>query len=161
MNLFPVLAQAATVVDAGMGLTLTSLLCSLGAAVAVVTLTRWFVGFLRRNGEGQSRIIEQYKGSYTESQRKFQEQLDRLSECSEESQHDFQDYIARISDNQNNMLRDVIVSMKNIEEINGGSSATIDGMKTRIGTLRMTVRELDGLLCDTTDGDIGTKLLPL
>ena len=69
MNLFSALARAAILFDTSVGLSITSLLGSLGAAGAAVTVTHYFVGFLKNHGNGQARIVEEFKGHHARSQR--------------------------------------------------------------------------------------------
>src|SRR4051812_27531019 len=117
MNGLFVLAQAANTVDAGsVGVSITSLLGSLGAAGAAVTVTYYFLGFLRDQGEKQSHLFQDFKDFHSDSQKKFQEQLDRLSDRQEQSQRGFQDQVTRITEAQNTLLRDAILAMKSVEK---------------------------------------------
>ena len=152
MNLYPVLARAAILFEPSVGLSITSLLGSLGAAGAAIAVTRYFLGFLKHREIGQARIVEDFRGFHAESQRKFQDQLDRLSNRHVESQHDFQDQVDRMTESQNIILRDTIGTMKGMEQTFDGSSATIDGIQKSIGSLRLTVRAVDILLRDTAQG---------
>jgi hypothetical protein len=154
MNLFPILAQSATVVDASVGRSLISLIGLLAAAGTAVAITRWYVGYLSSKGEQQRRIIEEFNDSHAELQSKFQDQLDRLSDRHQESQQDFQAYVALMGDIQTMILRDVIVTIKNIEKINDGSTVANHGMLTTISTVRSTIRALDSPHCDAADEDI-------
>jgi hypothetical protein len=149
MNVFAILARAAILFDTNVGISITSLLGSLGAAGAAVTVTYYFVGFLKNNENGRARIVEEFKDYHSRSQKKFQDHLDRLSVRQQKSQHDFQAQITRMSKSQNDALRDAIVAMGRMENTALGSSATIHGMQKSIGSLRLTVRAIDVLLCDT------------
>ena len=71
------------------GVSITSVLGSLGAAGAAVTVTYYFLGFLRDQSEKQSRLFQDFKDYHSESQKKFQDQLDRLSDRQEQSQRGF------------------------------------------------------------------------
>jgi hypothetical protein len=154
MNLFPILAQTTTLVDASVGRTLISLLGLLALAGPAVAFAQWYVGYLSKTGEQQRRIIEDFKNSHADLQRIYQEQLDLLSDRHQETQQNFQAYVALMSDIQTMILRDVIETMKNIEMINNGSMVTNYGMMTSISTVRSTIRELDAPNCDAADGDL-------
>jgi hypothetical protein len=62
-------------------LSITALLGSLGAAIAV---TYYFLAFLRDAAERQARLVEDFKDYHRDSQKMFQDQLDRLSDRSEQ-----------------------------------------------------------------------------
>ena len=148
MNLFSVLTCSAISLDPRVGLSITGLLGSLGAAGATLTVTHYFLGFLTNRRNGQARIVEEFKDNHAKSQRKFQDHLDRLSTREQESQHDFQTRIGRMSESHNTILRDAIVAMERVETSTDGSSETIHGMQKSIGSLRLKVRAIDVILCD-------------
>src|SRR5262249_48161219 len=92
MNGLLVLAQAATNVDPNaIGVSITSLLGSLGAAGAAVAVTYYFLGFLRNEGQKQDRIFSEFRDYHAESQKKFQDQLERLADPPEQFQPRVQD----------------------------------------------------------------------
>ncbi len=111
MNLFSVLTCSAISLDPRVGLSITRLLGSLGAAGATLTATHYFLGFLKSRENGRARIVEEFKDHHSESQRKFQDQLDRLFTRQQENQHDFQTQIGQMSESHNIILRDAIVAM--------------------------------------------------
>jgi phosphoenolpyruvate-protein kinase (PTS system EI component) len=154
MILFPILAQTATFADAHLGRSLASLFGLLILAGTAVALARWYFDYLRGKGERQRRIIEDFNISHAELQKKFQEQLDRLSDRQQESQQDFQAYVAIMSDIQTMILRDVIVTIRNIEKINGGSAVATHGLTTTIRTVWPAIHALDSAQCDAADGEI-------
>jgi hypothetical protein len=154
MSLFPVLAQTATLADVRMWRSITGVLCFLTVAVTSVTITRWYVGYLNGKVERQRRIVEEFNNSHAEMQSKFQDQLDRLADCHQESQQDFQAYVALMSDIQTMILRDVIATIKNIEQIKGAATTANSGMMTTVSTVGPNIRALDGSKCDATDGGL-------
>src|SRR5262245_56201775 len=96
-NLF-LYAQAANAVDPNaVGISITSLIGSLGAAGAAVAVTYYFLGFLKTEGEKQDRVFQEFRDYHAESQRKFQEQLDRLTDRQEQLQRAFQDQVSRLT----------------------------------------------------------------
>ncbi len=110
MSGLSVLAQAAGVVDPNtIGVSITSLIGSLGAAGAAVAVTYYFLGFLRTEGEKQTRVFGEFRDYHAESQRKFQDQLERLTDRHEQLQRAFQDQISRMTEIQNSLLRDAIL----------------------------------------------------
>ena len=127
------------------------MLGSLGAAGAAIAVTRYFLGFLQNRETKQARIVEDFRGFHAESQKKFQEQLDRLSHRQTENQHDFQDQVDRMTESQNIILRDTIGTMKGMETTFEFSTATIHGVEESIGSLRLTIRAVDILLHDTAN----------
>jgi hypothetical protein len=154
MSCLPIVTQAATSIDAGFGRTLITLLGSLGAGCTVIAAARWYVGFLKSKGERERWVIENFKGSHTDLQRNFQDQLDRLSDQNMDTQQEFQTYVAVMSDIQNMVLLDVITTMKNIEKINDGSKATVHRLNRTIEILRSTDHGIDSPHRDATDRDI-------
>ncbi len=92
-------AQAASTIDpSAVGVSITSLIGSLGAAGAAVAVTYYFLIFLKDQSEKQNRLFEEFKDYHAESQKKFQDQLDRLSDRQEQSQRGFQDQVTRITE---------------------------------------------------------------
>jgi hypothetical protein len=150
-TLLGVVARVPFLFGPNVGLSVSSLLGSLGAAGAAVTVTHYFVGFLKKQENGRARIVEEFKGFHAESQKKFQEELERLSNRQQENQQNFQAQIARTTEMQNVILHDAIVTMKGMESTIEGSSTTLQGMRKSIGSLRRTVRSIDNLICDSVD----------
>ena len=147
MTTLLILAQAANSVDSGaIGVSLTSVLGSLGAAGAAVTVTYYFLGFLRDQSEKQSHLFQDFKDYHSESQKKFQDQLDRLSDRQEQSQRAFQDQVTRITEAQNALLRDAIVAMKAVEKSQDMSTETIRGIERTVAALQSAVAAIDLLI---------------
>jgi uncharacterized protein (DUF2141 family) len=83
MNELFVLAQAASAPDAGtVGVSLTGLIGSLGAAGAAVIVTYYFLRFLKDQGKIQARMFQDFKDFHADSQKKIQEQVERLTDDS-------------------------------------------------------------------------------
>jgi hypothetical protein len=144
MNSLLILAQAANSVDPGtIGVSITSLLGSLGAAGAAVAVTYYFLGFLKDQGEKQNRVFDEFRDYHAESQKKFQDQLDRITDRQEQSQRAFQDQVGRITEAQNALLRDTIVAMKSVEQTLNSSTVTIRGIEKTITSLQMAVGAID------------------
>jgi phosphoenolpyruvate-protein kinase (PTS system EI component) len=153
MNDLCVFAQAASQVDnSAVGISITSLLGSLGAAGAAVVVTYYFLGFLRDQGEKQGRLFQDFKEYHAESQRKFQDQLDRLTDRQEQSQRGFQDQVTRITEAQNLLLRDAILAMKAVEKSQDGAIEAIRGIEKTIASLQLTVGAIDSLVRRAVDG---------
>jgi hypothetical protein len=109
MTDFSTIAQAAANVDPNaIGISVTNLIGSLGAAGAAVAVTYYFLGFLKTEGEKQTRVFSDFRDYHAESQRKFQEQLDRLTDRQEHLQRAFQEQVTRMTEAQNALLRDAI-----------------------------------------------------
>ena len=141
MNPLPILAQCETFLAVGGERTVISLLGSFAAAGTLIAVARWYVGFLRSKGERHRVVINDLAGSHADLQRNFQEQLDRLSDRHQENQRDFQTYVALMSDIQNTLLRDVIVTIKRVETTNPGLSVADQDMRAAISALASTVLE--------------------
>jgi hypothetical protein len=146
--LYSTLARAAILFGTSAQLSVTSLLGSLGAAGAAVAVTFRFLTFLKGQKDAQAQILAKFRGHHAESQRKFQHQLDLLSNRQLESQHDFQDTIERMTKSQDIILRDAIVTMKGMEDTIGSSTATIHGINQSIGSLGLTVCAIDTMYRD-------------
>jgi hypothetical protein len=147
-----VFAQAANSVDSGaIGVSITSVLGSLGAAGAAVTVTYYFLGFLRDQGEKQGRLFQDFKDYHGESQKKFQDQLDRLSDRQEQSQRGFQEQVTRITEAQNVLLRDAILAMKAVEKGQEGATETVRGIEKTVAALQLAVVSIDMLVRRTGD----------
>jgi hypothetical protein len=160
MGDFFVLAEAASSIEPGtVGVSITSLLGSLGAAGAAVVVTYYFLGYLKDQAHGQERVIEQFKVYQSESQRKFQDQLDRLTDRQAISQHEFQNQVSRITDAQNSVVRDSIAAMQSIEQTMATSSATVDGIQKTIESLRLAVRAIAIVVRRTTGASLETETL--
>ena len=147
MNNPMVFAQAANTIDASaVGVSITSLVGSLGAAGAAVAVTYYFLVFLKDQSEKQNRLFEDFKDYHTESQKKFQDQLDRLSDRQEQSQRAFQEQVTRITEAQNLLLRDAILAMKAVEKSQDGAVETIRGIEKTIASLQLAVGSIDMLV---------------
>ncbi len=139
-----VLAQAANAADPNaIGVSITSLIGSLGAAGAAVAVTYYFLGFLRNEGEKQDRIFAEFRNFHAESQKKFQDQLERLSDRHEQLQRGFQDQISRMSETQNSLMRDSITSMKAVEKTLDTSTTMFQGMDKALGALQVSMNGID------------------
>jgi phosphoenolpyruvate-protein kinase (PTS system EI component) len=153
MNGLMVLAQTTSTVDvSSVGVSVTSLLGSLGAAGAAVAVTYYFLVFLKDQSEKQNRLFEDFKDYHTESQKKFQDQLDRLSDRQEQSQRGFQEQVTRITEAQNLLLRDAILAMKAVEKGQDGATETIRGIEKTIASLQLAVSAIDLLVHRAIDG---------
>lgn len=147
MNGLSVFAQGANQVDSNaVGISITSLLGSLGAAGAAVAVTYYFLGFLRDQAEKQGHLFQDFKEYHAESQRKFQDQLDRLTDRQEQSQRGFQEQVTRITEAQNLLLRDAILAMKAVEKSQDSAIEAIRGIERTIGSLQLTVGTIDSLV---------------
>jgi hypothetical protein len=132
--------------NSAMGVSITSVLGSLGAAGAAVTVTYYFLGFLRDQGEKQGRLFQDFKDYHGDSQKKFQDQLDRLSDRQEQSQRGFQDQVTRITEAQNVLLRDAILAMKAVEKGQEGATETVRGIEKTVAALQVAVASIDMLV---------------
>jgi len=147
MNGLFVLAQAATNVDPNaIGVSITSLIGSLGAAGAAVAVTYYFLGFLRNEGQKQDRIFSEFRDYHAESQKKFQDQLERLADRQEQFQRGVQDQVSRMSETQNTLLRDSVLAMKAVEKSLDNSIATVHGMEKAIGVLQISMNGMDVMM---------------
>lgn len=141
------LAQAAANVDPNaLGVSVTSLIGSLGAAGAAVAVTYYFLGFLRTEGEKQDRVFSEFRDYHAESQKKFQDQLERLADRQEQFQRGVQDQVSRMSEAQNTLLRDCILAMKSMEKTLDNSTATVHGVEKSIGALQVSMNGIDVLI---------------
>ncbi len=153
-----ILAQAAGSVDSNaIGVSVTSLIGSLGAAGAAVAVTYYFLGFLRTEGEKQTRVFGEFREYHTESQRKFQDQLERLTDRHEQLQHAFQEQISRLIDGQNSLLRDAILAMRSVEKNLENSTQTIHEMEKIITALQFSVNGIDAVIRRVTEGGTAQK----
>jgi phosphoenolpyruvate-protein kinase (PTS system EI component) len=152
MKGLPIFAQIVNSVDSNaVGISITSVLGSLGAAGAAVAVTYYFLIFLKDQSEKQSRLFQDFKDYHAESQKKFQDQLDRLSDRQEQSQRGFQDQVTRITEAQNLLLRDAILAMKAVEKSQDGTTDTIRGIEKTVNTLQMAVAAIDMLVRRAVD----------
>lgn len=152
------LAQAATTVDPNaIGVSVTSLIGSLGAAGAAVAVTYYFLGFLRNEGEKQDRIFSEFRDYHAESQKKFQDQLDRLADRQEQFQRGFQEQVSRISEAQNTLLRDSILTMKSVEKTMDTSTTTLRGMEKAIGSLQVSMNGIDVMIRRTIEAGVDSR----
>src|SRR5690348_16885699 len=144
MNGLFVLAQAVNNIDPNaIGVSITSVVGSLGAAGAAVAVTYYFLGFLRNEGQKQDRIFSEFRDYHAESQKKFQDQLERLADRQEQFQRGVQDQGARMSETQNSLLRDSIQAMKAVEKTLDNSTSTVHGMDKAIGALQISMNGID------------------
>jgi phosphoenolpyruvate-protein kinase (PTS system EI component) len=147
-----IVAQAINSVDSStVGISITSLLGSLGAAGAAVAVTYYFLAFLKDQSEKQSRLFQDVKDYHAESQKKFQDQLDRLSDRQEQSHRGFQEQVTRITEAQNLLLRDAILAMKAVEKSQDGATETIRGIEKTVATLQLAVAAIDMLVRRAVD----------
>jgi hypothetical protein len=147
MNGLLLLAQVTPNVDPNaIGVSVTSLIGSLGAAGAAVAVTYYFLGFLRNEGQKQDRIFSEFRDYHAESQKKFQDQLDRLADRQEQFQRGVQDQVSRMSETQNTLLRDSILTMKAVEKSLDNSIVTVHGMEKAIGALQISMNGIDVMM---------------
>jgi hypothetical protein len=134
-------AQAAPAVadPNAIGVSITSLIGSLGAAGAAVAVTYYFLGFLRE----QDRILGEFREYHADSQKKFQDQLERLADRQEQFQRSMQDQVTRMSETQNALLRDSILAMKAVEKTLDQATATVHSMEKSVGSLHVSVNGID------------------
>jgi DNA anti-recombination protein RmuC len=161
MNALATLAQSGSLVDSNaVGLSVTSLLGSLGAAGAAVTVTYYFLGFLRDQAERQRRLFQDFKAYHNESQQKFQDQLDRLSNRQEHLQHRFQEQVTRITDVQNLLLKDAIMAIKAVERSQDVAGEAIRGLEKTVASLQQIIIAIDGQFWRTPDMRSGPVTAP-
>jgi hypothetical protein len=147
MIAFSLLSDAAANVDPGaVGVSITSLIGSFGAAGAAVAVTYYFLGFLKDQAGKQDQMFQEFREYHAESQRKFQDQLDRLSERQVQSQQAFQEQIARITEAQNLLLRDAIVATKSVEKTVDSSTEAIRGIEKTIASLQTSIATIDAVI---------------
>ena len=152
------LAQAAVNVDPNaIGVSVTSLIGSLGAAGAAVAVTYYFLGFLRTEGEKQDRIFTEFRDYHAESQKKFQDQLERLADRQEQFQRGVQDQVSRMSEAQNTLLRDCILAMKSMEKTLDNSTATVHGVEKSIGALQVSMNGIDVMIRRMFESGVDSK----
>ncbi len=152
------LAQAAANVDPNaIGVSVTSLIGSLGAAGAAVAVTYYFLGFLRTEGEKQDRIFTEFRDYHAESQKKFQDQLERLADRQEQFQRGVQDQVSRMSEAQNTLLRDCILAMKSMEKTLDNSTATVHGVEKSIGALQVSMNGIDVMIRRMFEAGVDSK----
>lgn len=140
------LGQAVAGDAQSVGLSITGLVGSLGAAGAAVAVTYYFLVFLKDQAEKQSRLFQDFKDYHAESQKKFQDQLDRLTDRQEASQRTFQEQVGRITEGQNGLLRDAVLAMKSVERTLDSSTTTIRGIEKTISALQHAVGAIDVLV---------------
>jgi phosphoenolpyruvate-protein kinase (PTS system EI component) len=156
MNSLILLAQALNPVDANaVGVSVTSLIGSLGAAGAAVSVTYYFLNFLRDHGEKQNRLFDDFKDYHAESQKKFQDQLDRLTDRQEQLQRAYQEQVGRIVDAQNILLRDAILAMKSVEKTMDNSTTVVQGIEKTVNSLQLAVSAIDVMVRRPSDFRLG------
>ncbi len=146
MNAYLMWAQAVAGDSQAVGLSITGLVGSLGAAGAAVAVTYYFLNFLKDQAEKQGRLFQDFKDYHAESQKKFQDQLDRLTDRQEQAQRAFQEQAARITEAQNILLRDAVMAMKSVERTLDASTETIRGVEKTIAALQQAVAAIDMLV---------------
>ncbi len=146
MTFFTMVGQAVAGDSQALGMPISGLVGSLGAAGAAVAVTYYFLNFLKDQAEKQSRLFQDFKDYHAESQRKFQDQLDRLTDRQEASQRTFQDHVGRITEGQNGLLRDSVLAMRSVEKTLDASTETIRGIEKTIASLQQSVGTLDVLV---------------
>jgi hypothetical protein len=156
-----VLAQALNPVDANaVGVSITSLIGSLGAAGAAVSVTYYFLNFLRDQGVKQNRLVDDFKDYHAESQKKFQDQLDRMTDRQEQMQRGYQEQVGRINEAQNIMLRDAIIAMKSVEKTMDNSTSIIQGIEKTVNSLQLVIGAIDAVVRRPRDFQQGAKSSP-
>ncbi len=144
MKSLVVRAQSLSPVESNaIGGSITSLIGSMGAAGAAVAVTYYFLNFLRDHGEKQDRLFDEFKNFHAESQRKFQDQLDKLSDRQETLQRSYQEQVGRITEGQNLLLRDAIQAMKSVEKTLDNSTSIIHGIEKTVGSLQTALVAID------------------
>jgi methyl-accepting chemotaxis protein len=152
MTAFFVLAHAPGASASGpVGVPLTGLIGSLGAAGAAVIVTLYFLSFLKDQGEKQGRMYQDFKEFHTNSQKKLQEQVDRLTDRHMQSQRTFQDQISRITDAQNALLREAVLAMKSVEKTLESSTDTMRSVEKMTASLKTSVVAIDDLVRFASD----------
>lgn len=152
MNGLLTFVQSASSADSSaVGLSVTSLLGSLGAAGAAVAVTYHFLGFLRDQGEKQRRLFQDFKDYHAESQKKFQDQLDRLSDRQEQLQRGFQEQVTRITEAQNLLLKDAIMAIKAVERSQDGAGEAIRSLEKTVASLQQTISAIDAQFWRASD----------
>ena len=108
-------------------------------------MTYYFLVFLRDQSETKPPVPD-FKDYHAESQKKFQDQLDRLSDRQEQSQRGFQDQVTRITEAQNLLLRDADPGDESGREKPGQCNYTIRGIEKTIASLQLAVGSIDMLV---------------
>jgi prefoldin subunit 5 len=158
MTAFIAIAQAAVNVDPNaVGISVTNLIGSLGAAGAAVAVTYYFLGFLKTEGEKQARVFSDFRDYHAESQRKFQDQLDRLTDRQEHLQRAFQEQVTRMTEAQNALLRDAILAMKAVEKTLENSVASIHGLERSISSMHASIAGVQLLMGQINEIAVGSK----
>jgi hypothetical protein len=156
-----VLAQALSPVDANaVGVSITSLIGSLGAAGAAVSVTYYFLNFLRDQGVKQNRLFDDFKDYHAESQKKFQDQLDKMTDRQEQMQRGYQEQVGRINEAQNIMLRDAIIAMKSVEKTMDNSTSIIQGIEKTVNSLQLVIGAIDAVVRHPRDFQQRAKSSP-
>jgi len=152
MNALSILSQAANTVDPGsVGVSITSLIGSFGAAGAAVAVTYYFLSFLKDQAGKQERLFQDFRDYHTESQKKFQDQLDRLTDRQVQSQQSFQDQVGRLTEAQNLQLRDAIVATKSVEKTVDNSTEVIRGIEKTVTSLQLSMGTIDAVIRHSVD----------
>ena len=155
MSILRVLAQAPpTPVDpaAVAGLPIASILSLIaqgGAAVMLLAAGYYFLGHLRSRDEKDLQKDEAHRKALEDVVKKFQDQLDRLSDHQRQATTTFQDQVARITETQSAVLRDAIVAMKSVEKTVDGSTNTVRAIEGTVSSLRTAVNTLELLVRQT------------
>jgi len=145
-------AQAASPVDGNVGMSMAGLFSSLGAVVAVVVVTSSFLCFLQKQRLERTQLLERFRSCQSESQQRFQKELERLVDRHELVQKKFQDQVDRIIEGQNAILHEMIGAMRFIEESLGSSGALVQGILQAVDSLPRAISGLNILVHRTTGG---------
>ena len=90
-------------------------------------------------------MFQDFKDFHTDSQKKLQEQVDRLTDRHMQSQRTFQDQISRITESQNTLLREAVLAMKSVEKTLESSTETIRSIEKVTASLKTSVVAIDDL----------------
>jgi flagellar hook-basal body complex protein FliE len=147
MSGLPALAQATGPADVqAIGVSITSLIGSLGAAGAAVAVTYYFLAFLRSETEKQNHVLEEFRQYHADTQMKFQDQLDRITDRQQHLQQAYQEQISRMAEAQATLLHDAVLVMRSVEKSLESSTTTIHGMERTVSALRASIRSIDLIL---------------
>ena len=147
-----VLTQAASPLDDNIGMSMTALLGSLGAAVAVAAVTSYFLCFLKKQRREHKQFLERFLSSQSESQQKFQDQLERRISRNDLVQENFQERLNQLIVEQNAILLETSGAMKSIEKDMSTSSAAFQAVLKTVDSLQLVVSTLELLTCRRTGG---------
>jgi uncharacterized membrane-anchored protein YhcB (DUF1043 family) len=132
--------------EAGLDLTISNLASSLAAAGAAVVVTYYFLAFLRCHAEAQKSIFQQFRVYQAESQRKFQEQIDQIADRREQELDLYRAQVRRVNENQAVTLREMIETLKTIEQSLSASRQTVAGLEQTLEWLRRAIKAAGSML---------------